>query len=66
MLKLTEIEKDYKAGNMTVRALKGISVTFRDSEFVSVLGPSGWARRRFSTLSADWITILRAICSLTA
>ena len=41
MLKLTEIEKDYKAGNMTVRALKGISVTFRDSEFVSVLGPSG-------------------------
>ncbi|MCL2675407.1 MAG: ABC transporter ATP-binding protein/permease [Firmicutes bacterium] len=42
MLKLKNITKDYiLAGGMTVRALKGVSLNFRRSEFVSVLGPSG-------------------------
>lgn len=41
MLQLTDIRKDYLAGESTVHALKGISLTFRDSEFVSILGPSG-------------------------
>lgn len=41
MLELKGITKDYKAGDMTVHALKGVSVKFRDSEFVSILGPSG-------------------------
>ena len=41
MLKLTEIVKDYRAGDNIVRALDGISVEFRKSEFVSVLGASG-------------------------
>ena len=41
MLKLTEIVKDYRAGDNIVRALDGISVEFRRSEFVSVLGASG-------------------------
>ena len=41
MLELKDIIKDYPAGDTTVRALKGISVTFRDQEFVSILGQSG-------------------------
>lgn len=41
MLKLTNIVKSYSAGNSNVAALKGISIEFRKSEFVSVLGPSG-------------------------
>ncbi len=41
MLKLCEIKKDYLAGENTVHALKGISLEFRKSEFVSILGPSG-------------------------
>ena len=41
MLQLKEIVKKYQAGGTEVDALKGISVTFRDSEFVSVLGQSG-------------------------
>lgn len=41
MLKLKNIKKDYRAGGITVRALKGINLSFRDSEFVCVLGPSG-------------------------
>ncbi len=41
MLQLKGIKKDYVAGDMTVRALKGIDLCFRDEEFVSILGPSG-------------------------
>lgn len=41
MLELKDIKKEYPGGGETVEALKGISLTFRNSEFVSVLGPSG-------------------------
>ena len=41
MLVLRNIIKDYDAGDSTVRALDGISLDFRESEFVSILGPSG-------------------------
>lgn len=41
MLQLNHIVKDYVTGDTTVRALKGIDLTFRKSEFVSILGPSG-------------------------
>ena len=41
MLKLVDIKKDYKIGDTTVSALKGVSVEFRKNEFVSILGPSG-------------------------
>ena len=41
MLELKGITKDYPSGDTVVHALKGISVTFRDQEFVSILGQSG-------------------------
>ncbi len=41
MLKLTNITKDYKVAGGFVHALKGISLSFRQNEFVSILGPSG-------------------------
>lgn len=41
MLKLKDIVKKYVTGDTTVEALKGVSVTFRDNEFVSILGQSG-------------------------
>lgn len=41
MLELKNIKKDYPAGDGTVHALKGISLKFRDNDFVSILGPSG-------------------------
>ena len=41
MLELKNIKKDYPGGGETVQALKGISLQFRKSEFVSILGPSG-------------------------
>lgn len=41
MLELKGITKDYLVGDNKVQALKGIDITFRKSEFVSILGPSG-------------------------
>ena len=41
MLQLKNIVKNYPAGDNTVRALRGITLQFRRSEFVSILGPSG-------------------------
>ncbi len=41
MLELKSIKKEYSAGDGKVEALKGISLQFRESEFVSILGPSG-------------------------
>lgn len=41
MLELKNIVKDYPAGDGTVHALKGVTLSFRDSDFVSILGPSG-------------------------
>ena len=41
MIELKNVAKDYVMGDNVVHAIRGISVSFRDSEFVSVLGPSG-------------------------
>ena len=41
MIEVRELRKEYKTGDFVQRALDGISVTFRDNEFVAVLGPSG-------------------------
>ena len=41
MLKLKNIKKNYKTDFGDVEALKGITLNFRKSEFVSILGPSG-------------------------
>ena len=41
MLILKNIIKDYVTGDTTVRALNDVSINFRESEFVSILGQSG-------------------------
>ena len=41
MLELKNITKNYLSGENEVKALKGISIEFRKSEFVSILGHSG-------------------------
>ena len=41
MLSLRNITKQYSSGDSTVQALDGISIDFRENEFVSILGPSG-------------------------
>ena len=41
MLELRNIVKEYPTGNSTLTALRGISIAFRKSEFVAILGQSG-------------------------
>ena len=41
MLELKDIRKIYKSGDTNLAALDGVSLCFRENEFVSILGPSG-------------------------
>lgn len=41
MLKLIDITKEYIVDKESTLALKGVSIEFRQNEFVSILGPSG-------------------------
>ncbi len=41
MLELKDIRKQYGEGDSTVHALGGVSLKFRENEFVSILGASG-------------------------
>ncbi len=41
MLRLRDIKKSYTVGDTVTQALKGVSINFRNNEFVAILGPSG-------------------------
>ena len=41
MLRIKNIRKEYRTGGLVQKALDGVSLNFRDSEFVAILGPSG-------------------------
>ena len=41
MIEVKDLRKSYKTGDFVQRALDGVSLAFRDSEFVAVLGTSG-------------------------
>ena len=47
MLRCENIIKDYPTNEEVVHALKGVSLTFRNSEFVSILGQSGCGKTTF-------------------
>lgn len=41
MLELRQIKKTYRVGEIETKALQGISIAFREKEFVAILGTSG-------------------------
>lgn len=41
MLQIKNICKEYRTGSLVQKALDGVSLNLRDSEFVAILGPSG-------------------------
>ena len=50
MLQLKGITKNYLSGDNEVKALKGIDLEFRESEFVSILGQSGCGKTTMTKL----------------
>ena len=47
MLQCKNIVKDYVSGDGTVHALKDVTLSFRENEFVSILGQSGCGKTTF-------------------
>lgn len=41
MIEVTDIEKTYKTGEIETHALRGVSFSIDDGEFVAIMGPSG-------------------------
>ncbi len=41
MIKITNLDKTYGQGSIAVKALKNVSISVEEGEFVSIMGPSG-------------------------
>ena len=41
MIEVTDITKTYGSGDTAFQALKGVSFTIEDGEFIAIMGPSG-------------------------
>ena len=41
MIEVTNITKTYQSGDTSFQALKGVSFTIKDGEFIAIMGPSG-------------------------
>ena len=41
IIDIRDMKRNFLMGNETVHALKGINLTIREGEFVTIMGPSG-------------------------
>src|SRR6476469_10984553 len=47
VVRARDVIKEFKMGNETVRALKGISLDIKRGEYISIMGPSGSGKSTF-------------------
>ncbi|NLN76353.1 MAG: ABC transporter ATP-binding protein [Armatimonadetes bacterium] len=50
MISVVNLQKTYLMGDISVRALKGVSLDVRQGEFVSIMGPSGSGKSTFMNI----------------
>ncbi|HCC22079.1 TPA: macrolide ABC transporter ATP-binding protein, partial [Candidatus Uhrbacteria bacterium] len=41
MIEIKDVTKTYKTGVLEFQALRGVSFTINDGEFIAIMGPSG-------------------------
>ena len=58
MVEIREIQKSYGTGKNSHIALKNINLSFRENEFVAILGLLVPEKQRCSMSSAVWITMI--------
>jgi len=46
MLQLKNLRKSYHVGDTTTKALDDVSISFRNQEFVAILGPAVLVKRQ--------------------
>ena len=53
MLQLKDVVKNYGSGENVVKALNGVSITFRENEFVAILGHSGCGKTTITMKASE-------------
>lgn len=54
VIELQNIKRNFQVGDETVHALRGVSFTIREGEFVTIMGTSGSGKSTLLNTSAAW------------